>query len=72
MARFLAPKSFYLLSPKRGTSSIRVHVPCTKVECSTTTDNHDGRTTTVIMTNEPSNHIDPTRSWTDEATITLR
>ena len=23
------------------------------------------------MTNEPSNHIDPTVSWTDEATITL-
>ena len=29
------------------------------------------RTTSVIMTNEPSNHIDPTVSWTDEATITL-
>ena len=24
-----------------------------------------------IMTNEPSNHIDPAVSWTDEATITL-
>ena len=23
------------------------------------------------MTNEPSNHIDPVVSWTDEATITL-
>ena len=23
------------------------------------------------MTNEPSNHIDPAVSWTDEATITL-
>ena len=23
------------------------------------------------MTNDPSNHIDPTVSWTDEATITL-
>ena len=23
------------------------------------------------MTNEPSNHIDPAASWTDEATITL-
>ena len=23
------------------------------------------------MTNEPSNHIDPAISWTDEATITL-
>ena len=23
------------------------------------------------MTNEPSNHIDPTVSWTDEATVTL-
>ena len=28
-------------------------------------------TTSVIMTNEPSNHIDPAVSWTDEATITL-
>ena len=24
------------------------------------------------MTNEPSNHIDPAVSWTDEATITLQ
>ena len=29
------------------------------------------RTTSVIMTNEPSNHIDPAVSWMDEATITL-
>ena len=29
------------------------------------------RTTSVIMTNEPPNHIDPAVSWTNEATITL-
>ena len=29
------------------------------------------RTTLVMMTNEPSNHIDQAVSWTDEATITL-
>ena len=28
-------------------------------------------TTSVIKTNEPSNHIDPAVTWTDEATITL-
>ena len=28
-------------------------------------------TTSVIMTNELSNHIDPAVSWTDKATITL-
>ena len=35
------------------------------------TESQHGRTTSVIMTNEPSNHIDPVVSWTDEATITL-
>src|SRR5215216_533267 len=28
-------------------------------------------TTSIIMTNEPSNHIDPAVSWKDKATITL-
>ena len=31
----------------------------------------NNRTTSVIMINEPSNHIDPAVSLTDEATITL-
>jgi hypothetical protein len=35
------------------------------------TETQHARTTSVIMTNEPSNHIDPAVSWMDEATITL-
>lgn len=47
------------LSPTCGTARIRVHVPCTNIECTTAGEIHPARCAAILMTNERSNHRAP-------------
>ena len=58
---------FSLLSHSSAVRMDKIVIYLLSPKCGTSSS----RTTSVIMTNEPSNHIDPAVSWTDGATITL-